>query len=245
MFDLEFLQAVNDWQLGGNTVQKRRRGLRLKEAAAPLDAFFRSASLCCFRQVALDKSSVWKLGDTLHLPETISSWTVSPEVAMEFKGGVPPPGWQGVIFAVVPHPEEVVVNVMSLYSNAAFRSAHETSRDRIRRYQEGIGRYGRSQHEVVLEIPSVPVTTVYALGGYSSSREVIARTFFGCEPASLDRHWFDILLARSGRTLGPHWVRGEVKDRVVSKLLATVETLRPRYLKEKAATFLSVREGPS
>jgi hypothetical protein len=233
MFDLEFLQALNDWQLGGSPVQKRRRGLRLREAAMRLDRVFKRVSLCCFRQVALDKSWVWKLGDTLHLPETISSWTVSPEVAMEFKGGVPPPGWQGVIFAVVPRPEDVVVNLMSLYSDEAFRSACQTSRDRVRRYNEGIGRYGGSQHEVVLEIPSVPITAVHALGGYSSSRETIARQFFGWGPSSLDRQWFDILLVRSGRTLGPHWLCGESKDRVISKMLATVERLRLRYVKEK------------
>ena len=151
MFDLEFLQALNDWQLGGNAQQKRKRGLRLKKAALRLDPFFRSVSLCCFRQVALGKGSVWKLGETLHLPETISSWTVSPEVAMEFKGGVPPPGWQGVIFLVVPDPEEVVVNLASLYSNVAFHSACEASRNRIGNYHAGIGRYGGSQHEVVLE----------------------------------------------------------------------------------------------
>lgn len=234
MFDLEFLQALNDWQLGGSAAQKRRRGLRLKEVATRLDPYFKSVSLCCFRQVALDKSSVWKLGDTLHLPEALSSWSVSREVAMEFKGGVPPPGWQGVIFAVLPHPEDVVVNLTSLYSNAAFRSACETSRDHIRRYHEGIGRYGGSQHEVVLEIASVPITAVYALGGYSSSCEVIARKFFGCEPGSVDRHWFDILLARSGRKLGPHWLCHEGKERVISNVLAAVERLRPRYLREKS-----------
>src|SRR5207248_10717439 len=127
MFDLEFLQALNDWQLGGSPVQKRRRGLRLKETAMPLDPIFKTVSLCCFRQVALDESSVWKLGDTLHLSETISSWTVSPEVAMEFKGDVPPPGWQGVIFAVVPRPEDVLVNLVSLYSGEAFRKIGRAS----------------------------------------------------------------------------------------------------------------------
>jgi hypothetical protein len=41
-----------------------------------------------------------------------------------------------------------------------------------------------------------------------------------------------ILLARSGRKLGPHWLCGDGKDRIISKMLATVERLRPRYLRE-------------
>jgi hypothetical protein len=234
MFDLEFLQALNDWQLGGNPLQKKKRGLRLKEATSRLEPSFRTVSLCSFRQVALDKSSLWKLGDTLHLSETISSWTVSPEIAMEFKGGVPPQGWQGVILVLAPEPENVVVNLVSLYSNEAFRSACGASRARIRRYHAGIGQYGGSQHEVVLEISSVPITAVYALGGYSNSREVVARKFFGYEPTSLGKYRFDLLLARSGRTIGQHWLRGEGKDRVISGMLANVDRLRPRYIQEKA-----------
>jgi hypothetical protein len=87
--------------------------------------------------------------------------------------------------------------------------------------------YAGLQHEVVLEIESVSVTNVYALGGRSSSREVIALQFFGHEPTQEEWRWFDELLARSLRKLGPHWLLGEAKDRVVSKMLSTVERFRP------------------
>src|SRR5260370_975565 len=98
MFTRDLIQAVSDWQRGGSPRQKAARGLKLKAEAATLPDQFRQCSSSCFRQIALPKGSVWQLADTLELPETISSWTVSLDVARTFKNGVPPPGSQGVIF---------------------------------------------------------------------------------------------------------------------------------------------------
>lgn len=193
MFDIELLQAINDWQRGGDARQKKRRGDRLKVAATALPSVFRQVSLCCFRQVALESHSVRKLGNNLYLAETLSSWTTSIEVAKEFKGGVPPAGLQGVIFEIIPPPGSVVVNLSVLYRNHEFRQACRRLKGQINNYPNGIGRYDGSQQEVVIDIESVPITSVYALGGYSSSREVIARQFFGHEPTPQEWEWFDDL----------------------------------------------------
>ena len=58
--------------------------------------------LCCFRQIALDKGSVWDLLAENKLDEKISSWTTDLQIAKTFKGGVPPQGqgWQGLIFVL-------------------------------------------------------------------------------------------------------------------------------------------------
>lgn len=229
MFDINLLQAINDWQRGGNAQQKKSRGLRLKEAAKQLDPEFKRVSLCCFRQIALDKSSLWKFGDTLHLTETISAWTTSLELAKQFKGGVPPAGLQGIIFEILPVPSTVIVNLSTLFRDETFRCACEVLKNEIVGYSDGIGRYRGTQHEVLLEIESVSLANVYALGGYSSSHEIIARRFFGHEPTQEESRWFDELLARSARKSGPNWLLGEPKDRVVSKMLRIVETLRPLH----------------
>lgn len=229
MFTLEFLQAVNDWQRGGNPRMKAKRGKRLKKLAAGIDAKFARADLVCFRRLALDSHYLWKLGDTLYLTETISAWTFDSDVARGFKGGVPPSGEQGIIFEIIPKPEQVIINLAALYRDSAFQEACEAARDRIRDFGKGIGKYGNTQSEVVLEVETVPVDAVYALGGYSSSRDDIARMFFGREPTEADMAIFNRLLEQSGRSLGPQWLTGEAKDRVLLKLLASVERLRPYH----------------
>lgn len=228
MFDIEILQAINDWQRGGDARQKRRRGKRLKEVASGLPREFRHTALCCFRQVALDKRYVWKLHDSLHLTETISSWTLATDIAKVFKGGVPPEGqgFQGIIFEIVPPTDSVIINLDALYRDSAFRNACEVLRSQLNGYADGIGKYGDSQSEVVLQIKSLPISAIYAYGGHSSSKEVIARQLFGHEPSEEEWSMFDRWLEASPRKLGPYWICGEVKDRVITKALKTVEVLK-------------------
>lgn len=88
--DLRLLRAVSDWQRGGDPRQSRRRGLALKEACAALPEIYRASYLASFRQVSLEKGSVWDLIGEDCLTEKVSSWTFDIEVAKAFKGGVPP-----------------------------------------------------------------------------------------------------------------------------------------------------------
>ena len=93
----------------------------------------------------------------MHLSETILAWTLDTKIAKSFKGGVPPEGIQGVIFVTTPKPENVIVNLTILFSNSDFQAAYEKEKDNINGFYEGIGRYGNSQSEVVLEIYTLPL----------------------------------------------------------------------------------------
>jgi hypothetical protein len=230
-FSLELLQAINDWQLGGNRRRKKTDGLRLKRLASALDPQFRRCDLVCYRRVALDKASVWILGDTLHLKEEISSWTSNLDVAKNFKGGVPPKGWQGVVFAFEPSTQAVVLNLAALYRDPTFLQECKRLSSKIRNFSSGIGYYGDSEEEIILDIPELNIRDVYALGGYSSDRLTLARAFsrqlYRREPTARDLQYFDTLLQRTGEQLGPAWIHGVAKDRVLGKILAAVEKLRP------------------
>lgn len=228
MFTLEFLRALNDWQRGGD---KKKRGPKLKSESQHIAPEFRRTALVCFRQIALEPQFLWKLGDELFLEETISAWTTDTEVASTFKGGVPPVGYQGVIFEVLPEPHQVIVNLTTLYQSRGFKSACETYRSQIIGYGEGIGRYGASQAEVVLEISRLTLENVYAFGGYSSSRTEFVEKLFGPSPTPDQYQMFDELLARSSRMLGPRWVTGEVAKRVAGTILDRVDRLRPHHPK--------------
>lgn len=86
LFTRDLIQAVNDWQRGGDHDQKVRRGQRLKECVATVPAQFRACSEVCFRQEAHEKGRIWPL-----LADRVCR---KLDVAKAFKGGVPPSGLQ-------------------------------------------------------------------------------------------------------------------------------------------------------
>lgn len=133
--------SVNDWQRGGDHKQKVRRGQRLKECAATVLPAFRTCGALCFRQEAHEKDRVWKLLADNRLPETIAAWTTDLDAAKNFKGGVPPPGLQGVIFSLVPPPGTVLLNFAALFADAKFLAAVKAHQAEIAGFHDGIGRW--------------------------------------------------------------------------------------------------------
>jgi hypothetical protein len=102
VFTLALLQAVNNWQRGGDHDQKVRRGNALKQEAASLPEKFRTADVTCYRQEAHEKDRVFQLLADEHLPETIAEWTTDINVARSIKGCVPPAHLRGLIFSIKP-----------------------------------------------------------------------------------------------------------------------------------------------
>lgn len=172
--DLQLLQAVSDWQRGGDAKQNLRRGLALKAACAPLPEQYRTSPLASFRQVGLEQGSVWDLIGEDSLAEKVSSWAFDIEIATAFKSGVPPngQGYQGVIFCINPPPSShVIVNLRELYKSPAFCAAMERNKSAITSFSDGVGRYWDSQSEIVLEIDAVTQEDIYSLDGHSSPFE--------------------------------------------------------------------------
>jgi hypothetical protein len=223
-FSLEILQAVSDWQRGGDKKQNLRRGMTLKAQCRTLPDDYRICSLCCFRQIALPKGGVWNLIGEDRLPEKISSWTINIEVAKEFKGGVPPEGqdFQGVILCVKPNPRRVIVNLGELYKDLEFNEAMNRNKLAIKGYSDGAGRYGSVQNEVVLEIDSVTEQDLYSLGGHSSPFEhlvdIAAEEIYGRSPTEEERN---VLLLRSEHIrakAGPTWLNPQATQRVLERI---------------------------
>lgn len=223
-FSLEILQAVSDWQRGGDKKQNFRRGMILKAACRTLSDDSRICNLCCFRQIALPKGGVWHLIGEDRLPEKISSWTINIEVAKEFKGGVPPEGqdFQGVILCVKPNPDCVIVNLRELYKDPEFTEAMNRNKSAIKGYLDGAGRYGSAQSEVVLEIDSVNQQDIYSLGGHSTPFEqlvdIAAGEIYGRPPTEEERN---ALLLRSEHIkakAGPIWLNPQATQRVLERI---------------------------
>jgi hypothetical protein len=226
MFTTEFLQAVSDWQRGSDPVQKQRRGARLKELSAEIDQRFRQCGLVTYRQIALEKGSVWDLIAEGSLPETISSWTLSPTVAKAFKGGVPPEGWQGVIVALKPPDGSVILNLDALYRSEDFLAAIDRNKGAITGYFDGAGRYAGTQCEVVLEIESLDGSDLHALGGYSANRDTLIRMMFASDPTPELVTWFDHNSKNAGVGPGPMWLEGDPLRRVMKRMQPHIERLK-------------------
>jgi hypothetical protein len=222
-FTKDFLLAVNRWQAGTNPDRTKQlaRGEELKLLALDVDERFRRASLMCFRQITL--------GDDLHLADGISAWTMSTEVAKEFKGGPPVPiaRLQSVIFEHFPKPEEVVLNLHLLHQDEEFHAACARHRLDIPNFAGGIGRYGRDQAEIILDVRRLDLDATYAFGGHSSSRAEIARMFFGHPPTEGEMEYFDDLISAGGSRLGPNWVTDGAMRYIKMRMLQTVEVLKP------------------
>tara|TARA_R110001592_G_scaffold102799_1_gene289939 strand:- start:48 stop:716 length:669 start_codon:yes stop_codon:yes gene_type:complete len=203
MFDVDLLQGISDWQLGGDVTAKQIRGERLKVLAADLPAEFKSCATNCYRRLSLTKGSVWKVGTEYALDETISSWTLSLDVAQAFKDGVPSKGYQGSIFVHQPSDQEVIVNLNALFSDAEFQLAVSQRRAEIKNFERGIGRYGNSQCEVVLSLEKLPLDSVHCWGGYIGDE----KSFEGMLPDGETMEGFKKLLASSSFDFNqPHWL---------------------------------------
>jgi len=185
-FSLELLQAVSDWQKGGDTIKK---GERLKNSIpADLPKKFRTCFMSCYRQEAHAKERIWQLIADNHLPERIAAWTLDLTVAKAFKGGVPPLDLHGVIFKIVPPTGSVILNLTELYRDADFLAALQKCRDKIVGWHEGAGRYQDTQQEVILELESLDcaIDNVVSLGGFIGSVEQIAQELYGRDPSSAE-----------------------------------------------------------
>jgi hypothetical protein len=226
-FTLELLQAINDWQRGGNHKQKLKRGEKLKELAAALPKRYRTCSETCYRQEAHEKDRIWKLLADESLPETIAAWTTDLSIALNFKNGVPPDGLRGVIFSLTPPSESVVINLIEVYSDSDFRSAIERHKSEITGFGDGIGRYDDTQREVVLELHKVGPETIHCYGGYASDRETLAHQFFGRKPNAEGLAFFEQLCRQANMPEnGAWWLSQEGTRNVLDRMVPHIKRLR-------------------
>jgi hypothetical protein len=230
VFTLSLLQAINDWQRNADPGKKSGLAADLRREADVLPPQFRTRGSHAFRKLDLYKDTVWKIADELELPETISSWSLSPEAASRFNGGVPLEGIQGVIFSIPPGVGTVILNLDMLYRTHEFRQAVKRHRAEITNYDEGIGHYENREVEVLIELKSIRLTDIHALGGRSGSpSEIFAQVNKrrqGDKLPPLSQEEFDKALATSAAKLGADWIEGGAKDRVLAKIAAIMPQLR-------------------
>ena len=233
-FTFELVQAVNDWQRGGDHDQKVKRGRRLKACASDLPAKFRTCHQACYRQEAHESDRTWALLIDNCLPETIASWTTSLQVAKHLKGGVPPPGFQGIIFSLTPPETSVVLNLISLYEDRGFQAAIEAHKSRVVGFGDGIGRWESSQREVVLELENLETAAIYSYGGFPGDSVELARLFFKREPSQADVAEFERLRAAIPVETKEWWLSPEGTQDVIGRVYDRLYQLRDQRRSERS-----------
>ena len=228
MYTIELLQAINDWQAEGFEENKQDLAKKIKKESARLHKKFKTLNENCFRRVDLVGKHTLQIGTELKLPETYSSWTFDVLIAQNFYDGVPEVGYQGVIFKLNPSDNdyEVIINLNELFSDKDFTNFCEKYKAKINNYDNGIGRFGNYEKELVLDVSELKMEQIYAYGGYSSSKEYFAQKYFGHSPNAEELIFFKKLLKKDNIPIGAKWVTGRAKDRIVkfhinkAKLLA-------------------------
>jgi hypothetical protein len=234
VFTRDFVQAVSDWQRKPKDRKQRyKRAVALQEQCAHLPDRFRQTSLTCYRQMALDKQSVWKLLGVQALDEQVSSWTLDMSVAKTLFGGVPQAdtGLQDVIFAIFPKPEQVVVNLKMLLDDEEFKQAVQEHKGEVTYFEEGTGKYKNDQSEIVLNIGELVETDIWSLGGRSSSFDQLVfrafTTLHNREPVSQEE--FDAFRAEVDEMesqAGARWLEYDSTQRALQRTRPQAEVLR-------------------
>jgi len=217
MFSRELLQAISDWQQGGSPAEKATRGQALAQLAAGLPRRYREVAGPCYRKVALTDKHAFELGVVYKLPETVSGWTLDIEIAKQFKKGVPPAGWRGVIFDFRPTPEQVVINLDAVYQDPAFCDSCAREKSHLTGYALGIGKYKNSQREVVLRLHEVEISNIFAIGGFIADESIdsLVQECLGRSFEEAEAREFESATARSRGLSNQWWLQGPSKDRII------------------------------
>ena len=154
-------------------------------------------------------------------------------MAKQFKGGVPPPEWRGVIFKLIPPPGTVILNLVALFADAGFLAAMEAHRSSIVGFHDSIGRWRDTQGEVVLELGSLDPATVYSYGGFSSDRETLAALQFQRKPTTEDLAAFDAQSRNAGVTPGEWWLSPSGTQAVLKRIEPHFPRLRAKKARER------------
>lgn len=140
--------------------------------------------------------------------------------------GVPPNNLQGVIFVKAPSDDQVILNLVEVYADSEFTEACETHREAIPGFSWGIGKYGDSQFEIVLDIEALGTDEVLSYGGFSSTVEDLAALALGHAPSSDELELFELTMAKAGIRPGPWWLSADGTRRVLNRLAPRLAELR-------------------
>lgn len=119
---------------------------------------------------------------------------------------------------------------MRCTKDTKFKRSHRHYQDRISGYKDGIAKFEDSEMEVILEVESLSVMMVHAIGGFSSGKEELAAMYYGRKASASEQAAFNALLMKKGIVLGPRWIRGDAKNRALHVTISRAAELQMKVI---------------
>jgi hypothetical protein len=152
IFSDEFLDALGAWQRGWREDMDLKKPIeeKLIIEAAKLPDRFRAAPDACYRKRFLYKGAMEPLMMFGGLDDGVASWTTDRAFAKDFKGIVRPDAVTASYFEHKPLPDEVIVNIATLWADEGFVRAAEDYRERDGKEAKALFNFADKQGEIVL-----------------------------------------------------------------------------------------------
>jgi hypothetical protein len=233
MYSFEFLSLVDLWQDQQLASEDLIRLADLSQREADADCIQCSAP--CFRKVELTPAGIapvlLKRGKLLHG----AGWTASQELALRWKLDGVSSGQFGVIFKLIPEPQQVILNLERLHESQRFRASVDTHGSE--NFREGIEKYENREREVILGECKVFAHHVWALRPPQQSVGVFDTAFdevFGTTEEDWERHLdlHDRLDEKGVSDKSVNWLTGSAASSVLINL-ASRSRGRSRILDEE------------
>jgi hypothetical protein len=137
-----------------------------------LPANFKTLDGSCYRKRFIREGEVVPILIDNDFFEGIASWTTKKDYAKKFKGIITPDTKFVMLFKHEPQPNEIVVNIISLWKDAEFKEAAEKFKKDNAEASEALFNFKDSQSEIILR-STLRGTEIEDLVSISSSFETL------------------------------------------------------------------------
>lgn len=170
LFPDGLVRAIDNWQAGSK--DKARKARRLHDWSRDLPLHYREAPVLVFRQVRVNAQLSMGVAAGA-IPEAVSSWTTSMEVARRFREEDQDRNKIIMIFARRPTTLDVILNLNAIYAEVDFLDTVAATSERLGRRFAGIERWQGTQNEVVLKETTIRNDEIVSLGAFRQLNDVV------------------------------------------------------------------------
>lgn len=239
MFNLELLQAINDWQKAGFGSEKESLAENIRKYASHLPNKFKTLTNVCYRKINLKGKSIMDIGLYWEISEKYSSWTFQNSIAQNFDDGIPlqESGEIAYIFEWNPSESkgfEVIINLYELFNDSDFINACKENQNLVNDFHLGIGRFQNSEEEVVLKVSKLSIDQVWALGGYGEkNEEKFYKLIYKKTPTQQQLKQFnEMILQKNIPIRKPNWITKESNPEAIERLIKKNKEHASNLIKE-------------
>jgi hypothetical protein len=171
-FSNDFLIALSNWQRGWSENQERRRQIadELIKQCEDIPHKFKTVDGCCYRKRFIIEGEIIPILIDDDFFEGIASWTKDKNCAKNFKGIIKPNTKFVTLFKHTPNPNEIVINIISLWEDEDFKKAAEELKNENFEAAKPLFNFRDYQSEIILK-STLKGSEIEDMVGISSSFE--------------------------------------------------------------------------